>query len=174
MSYESTAASPAPSKARTFWALVFGRGPFDRLSNTPAWILGLVLLAPRIWLAEPFWNAGTNRLGNFSGQPRLFTMIHPVPGLDPVHAAYITTAAEIALPILLFLGFFGRWAALGLAIMAATIFFIVGQTPQGQQFGIALASEQVPWMLVGLALFLTGPGRVSLDYGRRRLILKER
>jgi len=94
--------------------------------------------------------------------------------LDPVVAAYITTAAEITLPVLLVFGFFGRWAALGLAIMAATIFFIVGQTPAGLQNGISIASEQFPWMFVGLALFVIGPGRVSIDYGIRRLFLKER
>lgn len=174
MSYESTAASPAPSKARTFWALVFGRGPFDRLSTMPAWILGLVLLAPRIWLAIPFWDAGQIRLASYSRQPLFFQSIHPVPFLDPQTAAFVTTAAEITLPVLLVFGFFGRWAALGLAIMAATIFFIVGQTEQGMANGIAIASEQFPWMFVGLALFIIGPGRASIDYGIRWLILKER
>lgn len=174
MSYESTVASPAPSRARQILALIFGRGPFDRLADMPAWILGLILLAPRIWLALPFWKAGNIRVNSFDRQPLFFQAIHPVPFLDPVTAAYVTTAAEITLPVLLVFGFFGRWAALGLAIMAATIYFIVGQTEQGLANGIAIASEQFPWMLVGLALFIIGPGRVSIDYGIRRLILKER
>ncbi|MEM7443108.1 MAG: DoxX family protein [Pseudomonadota bacterium] len=174
MSYESTATAPAPSRARKFFGLIFGRGPFDGLADMPAWILGLVLLAPRIWLAIPFWDAGQIRLASFSRQPMFFQAIHPVPFLDPSTAAYLTTGAEIILPVLLVFGFFGRWAALGLAVMAATIFFIVGQTPQGMQNGIAIASEQFPWMFVGLALFVIGPGRVSIDYGIRRLILKDR
>lgn len=176
MSYDSTSASPAsaPSKLKQFFALIFGLGPIDRLPEVPAWIVGVILLAPRLWLAEPFWRAGQIRLDSFSRQPMFFQAIHPVPFLDPVVAAYVTTGAEIALPVLLVLGFFGRWAALGLAIMAATIFFIVGQTPAGLQNGIAIAQEQFPWMIVGLLLFIIGPGRISIDYGIRRLILKER
>lgn len=174
MSYETTAVSPAPSRARWFLALIFGRGPFDRLPDMPAWILGLILLAPRIWLALPFWKAGNTRLGGWSSQQILFTVQHPVPFLDPLTAAYVTTIAELTLPVLLVFGLFTRWAALGLAIMAATIYFIVGQTPEGIAAGIPIAREQFPWMLVGLALFVIGPGRVSVDYGIRWLFLKER
>jgi putative oxidoreductase len=38
--------------------------------------------------------------------------------------------------------------------------------------GIAIAAEQLPWMLVGLALFIIGPGRIALDEAIRRWVLK--
>lgn len=157
---------PAPG----FWAWVFGED--ERLSEAWNWLKSLVYLLPRIWLAIPFWEAGTTRINNWGSQDWLFTNFHPVPGLPASIAAPLTTAAELALPILLVFGLLGRFAGLGLAVMAATIFFIVGATEQGMQNGVAIAHEQVPWMIVGLLLFLTGPGRLSADYAIRKFLLR--
>ena len=170
---DSTLSTPTPTGGgSTLAGLIFGRGPAD----TPIgaiWVSSLFLLGARVWLALPFWNAGTTRLESWSNQPFLFEWIHPVPFLSPTVAAYLTTVGEIVLPILLVLGLLGRFAGLGLAVMAATIYFIVGQTDLGIENGIAIASEQVPWMVVGLVLFIIGPGRISLDYGIRRARLGE-
>ena len=116
-----------------------------------------LLVIPRFFLALPFFNAGLARLQNWESQAFLFEYEHPLPLLSPGMAAFVTAAAEIVLPILLVMGLFGRFAALGLALMAATIYFLIGGA-----YGIA--SEQVPWILAGLLLFITGPGRLSLDH----------
>ena len=151
--------------------LIFGAGPLDRVEGAPAWILSLALLAARIYLAVPFWNAGQARLANWDSQAWLFDPAnaefgaHPLPLLSPMQAAYITTFSELALPILLILGLLGRFAGLGLGVMAATIFFVIG--------GIfAIAQEQFPWMALGLLIFLVGPGRLSADYAIRRFLLR--
>lgn len=123
----------------------------------------LGLLAGRLWLAWPFFHSGTLRLAHWNGQAYLFEHVHPVPLLPPPLAAVVTTAAELSLPVALAFGLLTRPAALGLAVMAATIYFVIGQTPEGVENGIAVASEQLPWMAVGLALLLTGGGPASLD-----------
>ncbi|MEQ9811813.1 MAG: DoxX family membrane protein [Azospirillaceae bacterium] len=152
--------------ASGFLAFLFGRGPLDRLADLPAWIAALVLLVPRYFLAAPFWAAGTQRLNSWPSQTFLFEQVHPLPLLDPLTAAYVTTAAELALPVLLILGLLGRWAGLGLAVMAATIYFVVGGS-------FAIPSEQFPWMAMGLLIFILGPGRLSLDYAIRRFVLRD-
>jgi len=151
---------------------LFGAGLVDRMAALPAWALSAVLLVARLWLAEPFFKAGTQRLQTWDSQAFLFEYIHPVPFLSPGFAAFVTTAGEILLPVTLALGLLGRLSALGLAVMAATIFFVVGQTPQGQENGIAIAAEQLPWMLVGLAILVVGPGRIAIDEAIRRYVLR--
>lgn len=142
---------------------LFGGGFVDRLSGPAAWGVSAVLLAARVWLATPFFKAGMARVEGWDRQAMLFEWIHPVPFLAPSVAAVVTTVGELTLSILLVVGLLGRLSGLGLAVMAATIFFIVGQTPEGQENGIAIAAEQLPWMFVGLAIFAVGPGRIAVD-----------
>ena len=146
-----------------FLSWVFGED--ERLAQAWNWLKSLVYLAPRIWLAIPFWNAGTTRLDSWDSQESLFAFVHPLPGIPASIAAPVTTAAELMLPVLLVLGLFGRFAALGLATMAAVIYFVIGGA-------FAIPHEQVPWMVVGLMLFATGPGRISADYAIRRFVLR--
>lgn len=129
---------------------------------------GLVLLAGRFWLAWPFATAGWHRVFTWDAQDFLFTQVHPVPLLPAAIAAPLTTGAEIILSLLLILGLAGRVGAAGLGVMATTLFLIIGRTPQGIETGIAIAAEQVPWMLAGAALFILGPGALSLDALIRR------
>lgn len=124
---------------------------------------GLVLLAGRLWLGWAFLSSGLTRVSHWSSQHYLFSSVHPVPFLPADVAAVVTTGAELLLPCALILGLLARPAALGLAIMAATIYFVIGQTPEGMENGIAIASEQVPWMAVGLAITVLGAGPLSLD-----------
>lgn len=130
----------------------------DRIRNDAAlWGASAGLLGLRLFLALPFWNAGQARLNSWGSQSFLFEYEHPLPLLSPTQAAYLTTGAELVLPVLLILGLFGRLAGLGLAIMAATIFFVIGGA-------YAIAAEQMPWMLAGLVIFLAGSGRLSVDH----------
>lgn len=131
--------------------------PVEMYGDVAAWVGSVVMLAGRFFLAMPFWNAGQARLSNWGSQSFLFQYEHPLPLLSPGQAAVLTTGAELVLPVLLILGLFGRLAGLGLGVMAATIFFVIGGA-------YAIAAEQVPWMLVGLAIFILGPGRLSADY----------
>lgn len=161
----SITSTPPAARSGGLLGFAFGAGPLDRVGSVPAWALSAVLLGARVYLALPFWRAGLVRVDQWAAQSYLFELVHPLPGLPPMAAAYITTAAEIALPILLVLGLLGRFAALGLAAMAATIYFVIGGN-------FAIASEQFPWMAVGLLLALTGPGRISIDQAVRTYLLR--
>lgn len=132
------------------------RGIADKFAS-PVFDLGA-----RFYLAYQFWKSGNLRLndllnGNFSNQLFLFEFEHPVPGLDPAVAAYLTTGAEIILPIMLVLGLFGRFAAAGLLAMTAVIEFTYGH------FDV-----HILWAFLAAMLFIKGPGLLSLD----TLILK--
>lgn len=144
-------------------------GPTLRARQPLALATGTGLALARLWLAWPFATAGWHRVITWDAQEYLFTDIHPVPLLPAVIAAPLTTGSEIVLSLLLILGLAGRVGAAGLAVMAATLFLVIGQTPQGMENGIAIAAEQIPWILVGGALFVLGPGFLSMDAAWRFL-----
>lgn len=83
-----------------------------------------------------------------------FTQYAALP-LPPVLAAYLVSAAEFVLPVMLVLGLGARFAALGLLIMTAMIQFYV--LPQ------ALWSTHIYWASMLMVLLALGPGRFSLD-----------
>lgn len=91
--------------------------PLRKLSNfalSPLFDLGI-----RIYLASLFWKSGILRFkdwqnGTFDNQVFLFELEHPVPGLDPLTAAYLTTGAELIFPIMLVLGLFSRFCRCGI------------------------------------------------------------
>lgn len=138
-------------------------GPTMRAAPPLRLIAGAGLALGRVWLAWPFATAGWHRVFTWDAQEFLFTEVHPVPFLSAAIAAPMTTGAEILLSLLLILGLAGRVGAAGLAVMAATLFLVIGRTPQGVENGIAVAAEQIPWVLAGIVLFLLGPGILSLD-----------
>lgn len=134
--------------------------PLRRLANcvgAPLFDFGV-----RLYLGYEFWKSGIVRFNdlkndNFDNQIFLFELEHPVPGLDPATAAYLTTGAELILPIMLVLGLFGRFAAAGLLIMTAVIEFTYGH------FDV-----HILWAFLALTILIRGPGKLSLD----TLILK--
>lgn len=154
---------------RSILRLLVNPGPTVDAAMPVRWGGGGVLLLGRLWLAWPFATAGWHRVFTWDSQAFLFTDVHPVPFLPAVIAAPLTTGAEIVLSLLLALGLAGRVGAAGLAVMSAVLFLVIGRTPQGIENGIAIAAEQIPWIMVGLALFLTGPGQLSLDAALRGL-----
>jgi len=114
-------------------------------------------LGARIYLGHAFFKSGILRFkdwqnGNFDNQIFLFELEHPVPGLDPTMAAYAATAGELILPILLVLGLFGRFAAVGLLIMTAVI-----------EFTYIHSTTHILWAFLAGMIFIKGPGKLSLD-----------
>ena len=147
-----------------FWHFVLGAGAVDRLAFWPAWVASLVLLAARLWLARPFWEWAVPRYERWTVQPFLFQG-YGLPVFSPETWAFATVAAGIVLPVLLAAGFLARWAALGLAAMAAGLYVLVGG-----DFAIAL--QQFPWIAVGLLLTVLGPGNLSVDWAIRRFLMR--
>lgn len=125
-------------------------------------------LAARLFIANVFWTSGMARFRNlqndtFDTQIFLFDMEHPVPGLAPEIAAYITVGAELILPILLALGLFGRVGAAGVLIMTAVI-----------EFTYTHAADHILWAFLAGTIFIKGPGKISLDYLLVKYLRKEK
>lgn len=109
------------------------------------------------------WNSFVN--GNFENVVNKFDSWYPViiggTKLDPTLAAYAGMAGELILPLLLFVGLFGRFAALGLVVMSAMITFFTEST---MFFEGPVFFESVVMFVVTGMLFIKGPGFISLDH----------
>lgn len=123
------------------------------------------LLVVRIALAVPFFRSGLTKWDGFlslSPSARiLFTeefKLHlfgsQIPYPAPLLMAWLAGVGEIVLPILLVLGLFTRFAALGLLIMTIIIQLTI---PEGW------ANFHLPWAAMALALMSFGGGRVAVD-----------
>lgn len=127
------------------------RGLADKAAS-PLFDLGV-----RAYLGWAFFSSGLLRFkdlknGTFDNQIFLFELEHPVPGLEPATAAYLTTGAELILPIMLVLGLFGRFAAAGLLVMTAVIEFTYGHF-----------DAHILWAFLAAMVFIKGPGALSVD-----------
>jgi putative oxidoreductase len=126
-----------------------------------------VLLFIRIAIGHVFWASGeTKTEGFFHLRPEavdLFREEYKLPFVSPEIAAPMAAAAEHILPILLFVGLFTRFAALGLVVMTLIIQFLV--------YPEAWWPVHSLWLGLLLALLARGGGSWSLDHflrGRER------
>ena len=123
-------------------------------------------LIVRIWIAGIFFKAGLLKLQSWSSTVALFTYEYNVPFLSPVVAAWIGTAAELILPILLVLGLGGRFCIFIFFVYNAVAMFSYPflWTPEGS---VGL-QEHINWGLLIMMLMLHGPGKWSLDHWIRQ------
>ena len=119
-------------------------------------------LAARLYIAQVFFLSGLTKLRDWEITVALFTDEYQVPLLSPEAAALFGTAGELVLPVLLVLGFGGRFAALGLFIVNAVAVVSLPDIPE------AALQQHVFWGSLLLGLSLWGPGRWSAD----RLVLR--
>ena len=117
----------------------------------------LVDLVVRLWVAAVFFRSGLVKIQSWDTTILLFTNEYHVPLLPPEAAAFLGTAGELVLPLLLVLGLTGRLAALGLFVVNAVAVISLSEIAD------AALQQHVFWgsLLLGLALW--GPGRWSLD-----------
>ncbi|OYN94018.1 DoxX family protein [Enemella evansiae] len=116
---------------------------------------------------------GLSKLGNFSGFRNTVAQTAigaPAPDL----VALLQIAAEVALPIALFLGILTRISGLLLAISMTTVWLLMHllpnlSTPLTSSGGLQ-GEPALLFALIGLTLFFTGGGRFSVD----RLVLGKR
>jgi putative oxidoreductase len=88
----------------------------------------------------------------------LFSDVYQVPVLPPELAAYMATAGELALPVLLVVGLFGRFAAAGLFILN-----LVAVASYYSELSEAGRNQHWYWGLLLLVLLMMSNGRWSLD-----------
>ncbi|MCW7538805.1 DoxX family protein [Aquabacterium sp. A7-Y] len=114
-------------------------------------------LAARLYVARVFFLSGLSKLRDWEITLALFSDEYHVPVLPPEVAAWLGTAGELVLPVLLVLGLGGRFAALGLFVVNAVAVLSLAELAE------AAAQQHLFWgsLLVGLALW--GPGRWSVD-----------
>jgi putative oxidoreductase len=135
----------------------------------------LVALFVRIVAAHPFFVSGQTKVegpqigATILGQNlsytlptsikdstfALFSQEYKVPLLSPEIAAYLATAFECVLPILLVLGLLTRLSALGLLAMTLVIQLFV--------FPEAWWTVHAYWAALLLVLIARGPGALALD-----------
>jgi len=122
------------------------------------WLSPLSILAIRLWVAWVFFKSGLTKIKSWDSTMYLFEYEYSVPLLSPEIAAYMGTAAELSLPILLAFGLAGRFGAIALFVFNITA---VLSYPDLNAAGIR--DHQV-WGIMLLVPLMFGPGRLSIDY----------
>jgi putative oxidoreductase len=119
----------------------------------------LALLGARLYVAQVFFASGLTKLRDWSSTLALFNEVYQVPLLPPALAAYLGTAGELGLPVLLVLGLAGRLGGAGLFVvnlMAALSLMADDLSPA------ALSQHQL-WGALAMVIALFGAGRWSVD-----------
>jgi len=117
----------------------------------------LALLLARLYVAQVFFLSGLTKLRDWSTTLALFEDEYHVPLLSPELAAYLGTAGELVLPVLLVIGLGGRFAALGLSVVNVIAVLSLAEIAPA-----ALIGHQL-WGVLLIAVALWGAGRWSVD-----------
>lgn len=124
--------------------------PLDALQS-PLAMLG------RLYVAQVFFVSGLTKLRDWETTLALFGDEYHVPLLSPEVAAFLGTAGELVLPVLLVMGLGGRVAALGLSVVnGVAVLSLLEIAPAAMQ-------QHISWGIVLAALAVWGPGRWSVD-----------
>ena len=116
------------------------------------------ILALRLWVAWVFFKSGMLKFNSWDSTLYLFEYEYAVPVIPFELGAYMGTAAELTLPILLAFGLAGRFGAIALFVFNITA---VLSYPDINAAGIR--DHQV-WGLMLLVPMLMGPGKLSVDH----------
>jgi putative oxidoreductase len=143
--------TPRTSLAQRLWALG------ERAIGLLEMLQPAAQLAARIYVGSVFFRSGLTKLHDWDTTLALFMDEYHVPLLNPTLAAFLGTAGEIGLPILLVLGLAGRFAAAGLSVMNVVAVLSLAEIAE------AALQGHVFWGSLLAALLLWGPGRWSLD-----------
>ena len=122
-----------------------------------AWLQPAFVLAVRLYVASVFFKSGLTKIASMDTTILLFTHEYQVPLLSPMLAAYLGTAAELVLPVMLALGLGGRLAA-----AALFVFNIVAVISYPDLNEVGIMQHQY-WGVLLLIPLLYGPGKLSID-----------
>mgnify|MGYP003515748585 FL=1 len=122
----------------------------------------LFALAVRLWVAWQFLKSGILKAQDWESTLFLFQEEYRVPLLSPPLAALAGTAGELVFPVLLGLGLFGRFAALGLSAVNVLAVVSYAHVLLASGFEAALG-QHLLWGFMLLVVALYGPGPLSAD-----------
>lgn len=124
----------------------------------------VALLAARFYVGWAFFSSGLTKLRDWDSTLMLFEYEYQVPVLPFELAAYLGTAAEIILPLLLMVGLASRFSALGLFIV--NIVAVISL----EDIAAAAYAEHVLWGTLLLQVVIFSGGRLALDRFVERLL----
>jgi putative oxidoreductase len=114
-------------------------------------------LAIRFYIAWVFFKSGLLKIQSWESTLALFEYEYAVPLLSTEMAAYLGTAAELVLPMLLVLGLAGRFAALALFLFnIVAVISYPDLSDVGRQ-------HHLYWGMLLAMLAVHGPGLLSAD-----------
>lgn len=114
-------------------------------------------LAIRLYIAWIFFKSGLLKIQSWESTLMLFEYEFAVPLLSTEMAAYLGTAAELVLPVLLALGLAGRFAALSLFLFnIVAVISYPDLSDVGRQ-------HHIYWGMLLAMLAVHGPGLLSAD-----------
>ncbi len=117
----------------------------------------LAALLARLYIAQVFFLSGLTKLRDWEITVALFTDEYKVPLLPPAMAAFMGTAGELVLPVLLVLGLGGRLSALGLFVVNVVAVISLSEIAP------AALQQHVFWGALLAALSIYGLGPWVLD-----------
>ena len=136
------------------------RAPFDLFASSARSLLpgSALLLVQRLGIAGVFLLSGRTKVDGLitvnDSALELFRYEYALPLISPEIAAYAATYSEHLFPLLLILGLFTRFAAVGLLVMTLVIQLFV--YPDAW-------STHLSWAGLLLPLIALGGGKLSLD-----------
>lgn len=137
--------------------LLFTSRLYITLTSKISLLEPVVLLAARFYVGWAFFSSGLTKLRDWDSTLMLFEYEYQVPILPFELAAYLGTAAEIILPLLLIAGLASRFSALGL-------FFVnVVAVISLEEIAPAAFAEHILWGVLLLQVVIFSGGRFALD-----------
>jgi putative oxidoreductase len=121
------------------------------------WLRNPFLLLSRLYVAQVFFSSGLTKINDWGITVALFTDEYKVPFLSPTVAAFLGTAGELVLPVLLALGLCGRFAAIGLFVVNAVAVIALTDIPA------AALQQHVFWGWLLACIAIVGTGQWAAD-----------
>ncbi|MCJ8349909.1 DoxX family protein [Moritella sp.] len=137
---------------------------YRRIIEKVSMLEPVALLAARLYVGWAFFSSGLTKLNNWDSTLFLFEEEYHVPLLPYELAAYLGTAAEIILPLLLMAGLASRFSALGL-------FFVnIVAVISLEDIAAAAYAQHVLWGTLLLQVVIFSGGRFAFDYMVKRKV----
>lgn len=115
------------------------------------------LLAARVYVAWVFFASGLTKIRDWGTTVALFTDEYKVPLLPPALAAFMGTAGELILPVLLVIGLATRFSALGLFVVNAVAVIAL------QEIAPAALQQHLLWGALLAAIAIFGGGKWTVE-----------